>query len=91
MARRSGVLLPGIRLSAAAELAEELRALIERDVHVQVPQLGAPQTASIGVVAFTSPTENDAAVARVDELMRRAKQSGRNRVVVEGGAASTTS
>jgi diguanylate cyclase (GGDEF)-like protein len=78
-----GVLLPDVGRETAAGLAEDLRALIERDVHVRVPVLRASQTASIGVAEFTAPMENDAAVARVDELMRRAKQAGKNRVVLE--------
>jgi diguanylate cyclase (GGDEF)-like protein len=84
-----GALLPGIELAEAAALAEDLRALIERDVHVQTPQLGTPQTASIGVAMFTGPMENDPAVARVDELMRRAKGAGKNRVVIGDGAGAT--
>lgn len=84
-----GVLLPGIELAEAAALAEDLRALIERDVHVQAPQLGGPQTASIGVAMFTGPMENDPAVAHVDELMRRAKGAGKNRVVIDDGAGAT--
>jgi diguanylate cyclase (GGDEF)-like protein len=84
-----GVLFPGIDLTTAASLAEELRALIEHDVHVRVPQLEVPQTASIGVAEFTGPIENDVAVARVDELMRRAKKQGKNRVVIDDDAATT--
>lgn len=85
-----GVLLPGIGLEAAARLAEELRTLIERDVRPQIPQLEAPQTASIGVTEFTGPLENDAAVARVDDLMRQAKRSGKNQVVCDDAAAERT-
>ncbi|HEY0986958.1 MAG TPA: GGDEF domain-containing protein [Kofleriaceae bacterium] len=75
-----GVLLPGIRLDEAKAIAEEIRALIEREVHEQVKQLGAPQTASIGVTSFDHVVENDAALDEVDRLMRAAKRAGKNRV-----------
>lgn len=75
-----GVLLPSIALEQAKGIAEEIRALIEREVHVHVTALKAPQTASIGVTSFVGSIENDAAVAKVDNLMYAAKQSGKNRV-----------
>ena len=77
-----GVLMPGIDKARAAELAEELRVTIERDTHAQVSQLSGPQTASIGVETFDGPLPNDAAVAKVDELMRVAKNEGKNRVAI---------
>lgn len=80
-----GVLLPDIDAAGARALAEELRVTIERDTRPQVPQLAVNQTASIGVATFTGPVENDAAVARVDEMMRAAKQDGKNRVVTPEG------
>ena len=76
-----GVLLPDTTQVAAARLAEELRAVIEKEVIVQVPLLHGPQTASIGVKAFIAPAENDAVVDLVDALVREAKDAGRNRVV----------
>lgn len=78
-----GVLLPGTDLGAGRAIAEELREAIESGVVQRVSQLGRPQTASVGVAAFTAPAEARAAVERVDALMRRAKQAGKNRVEVD--------
>ena len=79
-----GVLLPLVALEKATGVAEEIRSLLEREVHVQVDKLTAPQTASIGVASFDSAIENDAAVAKVDGLMRAAKRAGKNRVETVG-------
>lgn len=75
-----GVLLSSIALEQAKAIAEEIRALIEREVHTQVEGLKVPQTASIGITSFVGPIENDAALAEVDGLMRAAKRNGKNRV-----------
>jgi diguanylate cyclase (GGDEF)-like protein len=84
-----GVLFPNVDRATAAGIAEELRALIERDVHVQVSQLDAPQTATIGVAELTGPMANDAAVTRAEEPVRRTKLAHKkNRVVLEEGAAT---
>jgi len=77
-----GVLLPATEQSAAAGVAEELRAALEVEVKRQVPILAGPQTASIGVKAFAVPGPYDVVVGAVDELVRAAKRDGRNRVVV---------
>jgi len=76
-----GVLLPNTTLDAAHGIADELRAMIETEVVRRVPQLGRPQTASLGVSAFTASIEPRAAVEQVDALMRAAKDGGKNRVV----------
>lgn len=75
-----GVLLPAIALDEAKAIAEEIRALIEREVCIQVKALKAPQTLSIGVTSFMGVIENEIAVTKVDKLMYAAKRSGRNRV-----------
>jgi len=75
-----GVLLPSATLEEAKGLAEELRLLVEREVHVRVETLEAPQTVSIGVTSFVDLLENDAVLAKVDKLMRAAKIGGKNRV-----------
>jgi diguanylate cyclase (GGDEF)-like protein len=77
-----GVLLPGMPLSQAAAMAENLRSLIEHETCTQVSELVGPQTASIGVESFDHPIENDTVVARIDKLMRAAKNAGKNRVEV---------
>jgi diguanylate cyclase (GGDEF)-like protein len=75
-----GVLLPETNLDEATRMAEEIRAFIEREVHVMVTELTVPQTASIGVKSFTSIVDDLAAIKAVDELMYKAKHNGRNRV-----------
>jgi diguanylate cyclase (GGDEF)-like protein len=82
-----GVLLPNTTLEAARTLAEELRAMIEADVHRRAPELGRTQTASLGVAAFEATVEPRAAVDRVDALMREAKRAGKNRVIAAAAAA----
>jgi diguanylate cyclase (GGDEF)-like protein len=76
-----GVLMPGVTHAAATELAEQLRSMIEHDVHRQVQQLTGPQTASIGVATFNGPLTDVAAVKVADDRMQTAKRAGRNRVV----------
>jgi diguanylate cyclase (GGDEF)-like protein len=71
-------LLPSTTLERACGLAEEIRSLIAREVRVQVGALTAPQTVSIGAASFTGLAENAAAVAKVDQLLRRAKRAGKN-------------
>jgi diguanylate cyclase (GGDEF)-like protein/PAS domain S-box-containing protein len=77
-----GVLLPETRLAGAMELAARLCGIVaatpvlvdERPVHV---------TTSIGVTEFQSDeTGPESAMARADAALYRAKQTGRNRVVV---------
>jgi diguanylate cyclase (GGDEF)-like protein len=75
-----GVLLPMIAIDVDGCIADEIRSLIAREVHAQVQKLTGPQTASIGVASFDQVIENDAVLAKVDGLMRAAKQAGKNRV-----------
>jgi diguanylate cyclase (GGDEF)-like protein len=74
------VLLPSLALEQSNDIAEEIRSLIEREVHKQVDALKAPQTVSIGVTSFVHPIENDVAVAKADGLQHMAKLAGKNRV-----------
>jgi diguanylate cyclase (GGDEF)-like protein len=77
-----GVLLPNMTKDAARDLAEGIRAMVEANVCEQVPKLGRPQTASLGVATFVAGVDPRTALEVVDALMREAKQSGKNRVVV---------
>ncbi|MFA7413562.1 MAG: GGDEF domain-containing protein [Rhizobium sp.] len=84
------VLLPGMEAHGAAAIAERLRYAIEAAgiVHV-VPVPGAPLTLSFGV-ATARLDENFSAedlVERADAALYRAKNNGRNCVVVDGLAA----
>jgi diguanylate cyclase (GGDEF)-like protein len=80
-----GVLLPSISFDEASKLAEEVRVAIDVDVRSSVKRiadvdLAGPQTASIGVGTFLGRIEPKRAVEHVDELQRRAKTGGKNRV-----------
>ncbi|MHB0951522.1 MAG: GGDEF domain-containing protein [Allorhizobium sp.] len=81
------VLLPGIEAHGAAAIAERLRYAIEAAgiVHV-VPVLGAPLTVSFGVATARLDESFSAQdlVERADAALYRAKNNGRNCVVVDG-------
>jgi diguanylate cyclase (GGDEF)-like protein len=83
------VLLPGACLEDVAVRAEELRARIEamtiRYADGHLPRV----TISAGVAAFPDAGSNLMEVLRVaDDALYRAKQNGRNRVELAGGAVS---
>lgn len=83
------VVLHGVRdFDDAVAVAETLR---ER-VAEPIPCAGATvsTTISIGVTLARPDETADALVARADDALYRAKAGGRNRVVVIGGDASTT-
>jgi diguanylate cyclase (GGDEF)-like protein len=80
------VLLPGVRLTGASEVAEQLRAGIEA---LAIPNEAAPLkriTASFGVVAI-DPTPGqtpEGLIEAADQALYRAKAEGKNRVCVGG-------
>ncbi len=78
------VLLPDTDLQGAHAFAERLRVRVEAlDVIVRGVRL--PITASLGVALHSGGgTSGDDLVKAADEALYRAKQSGRNRVVVTG-------
>jgi diguanylate cyclase (GGDEF)-like protein len=83
--------LPGTQLEVAIMIANRLRAAVS-----ERPLGGIPRaiTVSIGVVVChpDSSSTLDAAIARADEALYRAKQAGRNRVVgLEYAAAAVRS
>ncbi len=75
------VLLHGTKLSGAALLAERMRRNIEK--LVIFPDLDMRVTASMGVVSLAEDESAETIFMRVDNAMYRAKNNGRNRVVVD--------
>ena len=74
------LLLPETDRAAATQVVERFRA----ELSEAMAAAGWPVTASIGVVTIAeAPAEVDQAFARVDALMYRAKQGGKDRVVFE--------
>lgn len=74
------VLQTGATAEQANEVAERLRAAVER---LDVPAIAAdlPVTISLGVWV-TNEYDTNAAIAAADSLLYRAKESGRNRVEI---------
>ena len=88
--RRRGVLLPAARdrCRGAAVLAEALRiAIAERELVFNAENIRV--TVSLGVAEVTSGVDQPAQlIRRADEALYRAKETGRNRVVVHSEMAS---
>ena len=83
------VVLHGVQdLSNAAEIAEKLRAAAAEPIPIPGGHVHA--TLSIGVTLAHKNESTDALVARADTAMYRAKQGGRNRVVIFDAAGSDT-
>ncbi|MGB6242092.1 MAG: sensor domain-containing diguanylate cyclase [Castellaniella sp.] len=81
-------LLPGTHLDTAAGIAERLRAGIEQANILP----GEIVTVSIGVAAWSpeDATDTTSALKAADQALYRAKQTGRNRVVVSDDSAAQT-
>ena len=72
------LLLPGMRLPAALDLAEKLRRAIET-IHIDTPSGPIGCTASMGVAAFAEDDRSfDGLLLRCDAALYEAKNSGRN-------------
>jgi diguanylate cyclase len=79
------VLLPGATLRKAVEIAERLRARIERTTMALPDGTELRVTASIGVAACPDAGETARDVlAAADTALYRAKHDGRNRVCAAG-------
>jgi diguanylate cyclase (GGDEF)-like protein len=77
------IVLPGIELAGAQEIAERLRVSVE-----QTRPLGIGVTISCGLTAGAGDqVDYDAMFKEADEALYEAKRSGRNRVVTAPGAA----
>lgn len=79
------VLTPKTELEQAAQLAEKIRAAIEAHTFVEVGK----RTGSFGVASYQGDDTLTSLLHRADLAMYQAKNSGRNRVVVEKEAATT--
>ncbi|MFN4120973.1 diguanylate cyclase domain-containing protein [Acidovorax sp.] len=82
------VLLPGADMAAAGEVALHIQQAIQQ---LALPHEGAPHgivTVSFGVASVVPQRDDtpDTLVRRADRAMYRAKQAGRNRIELDGGA-----
>ena len=77
------LVLPGLAAGQALDVAERVRAAVEAIVFTHGGQR-VPVTVSVGVVAEVTPPSLgvDDLVARADAALYRAKETGRNRVVL---------
>lgn len=71
------VVLPGIGIEAAIQVAERMRARVAKSVAVD----GTPVTVSAGVADSRLASDAAALIALADGALYRAKEAGRNRVV----------
>ena len=77
------VLLPGMKLSQAASVAEAIRTLIERDeLRCNVKAGSTAKVTISGGVTLRRPSDTlDSLIARADHAMYQAKDRGRNAIV----------
>ncbi|CAG0961682.1 partial putative diguanylate cyclase DgcT, partial [Anaerolineales bacterium] len=76
------VIMPEVELDDATQRAEYFRRSIE-ELEIESNGRVIRLTISIGIAVFlTHATDSDAILSMADEAMYRAKQSGRNKVVV---------
>ncbi len=81
------ILLPGLRMAAACQRAEAMRRDVER-THVGGGNLRV--TISLGVAELNAGEKLDDCLRRCDQALYRAKEGGRNAVVVAQGASFAT-
>jgi diguanylate cyclase (GGDEF)-like protein len=82
------VVCPDADAQGAAILAERYRRQIE-ETHVPVDEGEVRVTASFGVGDSTSAASREELIKTADDALYRAKESGRNRVVIGGGTQQT--
>lgn len=85
------MLLPGVSVAGAVELAEALRATVERG-HIRRGENDTPGkvTISLGVAALQSGEAFETLLARADRALYDSKEGGRNRVTIAGVPPSAT-
>jgi diguanylate cyclase (GGDEF)-like protein len=81
------ILLPTTFLDEAVPMAERIRFEVEQEAFPVAGQI----TISLGVAQFHSEESVDSLLKRVDAALYRAKQQGRNRVVVEADSLQKNS
>ncbi|MBU2490606.1 MAG: diguanylate cyclase [Proteobacteria bacterium] len=75
------LILPGANLADACARAEDIRARVERELHIQVGEETPGATVSAGAAVFPDHGDDPPRViAAADAAMYRAKAQGRNRV-----------
>lgn len=79
------ILLPEAKLEKARLFADKLRATIAAHEFETVGRI----TVSMGVAEYKLPESQDALLHRADTALYRAKETGKNRVLVEDHALST--
>ena len=80
------VLLPNHSLQQASEVAEKIRITTER-MQIKQRNLAEPIgtiTTSLGVGLYAAGESANDFISRIDALLYKAKESGRNRVVTQG-------
>lgn len=78
------VLLPNTGHAASYEIAERIRATVEESEMASVEN-GDTRTVSIGVATYPNDADDDLQlIDRADEALHKAKEAGRNKVVVYG-------
>jgi diguanylate cyclase (GGDEF)-like protein len=75
------VVLPGTDMAGGAQLAERVRAAFEQRLVLSPDGTRIPVTASFGVAAYPTHSDEDALVAAADSALYAAKRAGKNRVV----------
>ena len=79
------LLLPHVDTSSALHLAERIRNRFGRELIDGPPQ---PATASFGLAGWRSDESGEDLIRRADAALERAKQSGRNRCVIDSETQS---
>lgn len=76
------IILPGADIAIAKSIAERIRCTVA-DRPINVGDQAIPVTISLGLTTYAGEREFNNFIARADKAMYRAKQAGRNRVMVE--------
>jgi diguanylate cyclase (GGDEF)-like protein len=81
------IILPGTSYAGALSIAEDVRFKVEQQPYVLANGQSTPITVSIGMYFTEDATSTDAqsAFATADRALYRAKETGRNRVVIDAG------
>ncbi len=75
------VIFPEAGIKVAERIAERIRTHIDR-TPLHLADLNLPMTISIGIASYQAGDDSDTLIRRADEALYRAKQAGRNTVVL---------